>query len=233
MQDDLDGREVVVTGAGGALGGAVARLLLRCGAVCHLPVRDEGVPDEIANSDRARVTRGVDLTDEDAVTRYFRGPRRLWGSVHCVGGFAMAPIAETSLGDFTRMQSLNASTAFLCCRESARRMRETGDGGRIVNVAARPALEPRTGRGMVAYTASKGAVAALTEALAEELAADGIWVNAVAPSILDTPANRKAMPRADSSAWPSVDDVAAVIAFLVSPRNRSGRGGVLPVYGKA
>jgi NAD(P)-dependent dehydrogenase (short-subunit alcohol dehydrogenase family) len=106
-------------------------------------------------------------------------------------------------------------------------------GGRIVNVAARPALEWRSGSGMVAYAASKAAVAAMTVALAEEVVKDGILVNAVAPSILDTPANRKSIPNADFSAWPKVEEVAATIAFLASPDNAVTRGGVVPVYGKS
>ena len=106
-------------------------------------------------------------------------------------------------------------------------------GGRIVNVAARPALEPRIGAGMTAYTASKAGVAALTAALAEEVAKDGILVNAVAPSIMDTPANRKAMPKADFSAWPKVEEVAATILFLASPDNKVTRGAIVPVYGKS
>jgi NAD(P)-dependent dehydrogenase (short-subunit alcohol dehydrogenase family) len=107
------------------------------------------------------------------------------------------------------------------------------DGGRIVNVAARPGLEWRSGAGMAAYTASKAGVAALTAALAEEVAKDGILVNAVAPSILDTPANREAMPKADYSAWPKVEEVASTIVFLASPDNRVTRGAIVPVYGKS
>ena len=86
---------------------------------------------------------------------------------------------------------------------------------------------------MVAYTASKAAVAALTTALAEEVAKDGILVNAVAPSIMDTPANRKSVPNADYASWPKVEEVAATIVFLASPDNVVTRGGVVPVYGKA
>jgi NAD(P)-dependent dehydrogenase (short-subunit alcohol dehydrogenase family) len=107
------------------------------------------------------------------------------------------------------------------------------NGGRIVNVAARPALEPRTGAGMTAYTIAKSGVATLTMALAEEVAKDGILVNAVAPSIMDTPANRKAMPKADFDKWPKVEEVAATILFLASPDNRVTRGAVVPVYGKS
>ncbi len=85
---------------------------------------------------------------------------------------------------------------------------------------------------MVAYAAAKSAVAALTVALAEEVAGERIWVNAVAPSILDTEANRKAMPKADASKWVTVGEAASVIAFLASPRNESARGGVVPVFGR-
>jgi NAD(P)-dependent dehydrogenase (short-subunit alcohol dehydrogenase family) len=108
-----------------------------------------------------------------------------------------------------------------------------GQGGRIVNVGARPALEWRTGAGMSAYTVAKAGVAALTVALAEEVAKDGILVNAVAPSIMDTPANRKAMPKADHSVWPKVEEVAATIAFLASSDNGVTRGAIVPVYGKS
>ena len=85
---------------------------------------------------------------------------------------------------------------------------------------------------MAAYAASKAAVAALTVALAEEVAKDGILVNAVAPSILDTPANRQAMPKADHAVWPKVEDVAQTILFLASPANKVTRGAVVPVYGR-
>jgi NAD(P)-dependent dehydrogenase (short-subunit alcohol dehydrogenase family) len=109
----------------------------------------------------------------------------------------------------------------------------SGAGGRIVNVAARPALEWRSGAGMTAYTASKAAVAAFTTALAEEVAKDGILVNAVAPSIMDTAANRDAMPKSDFALWPKVEEVAATILFLASPDNRVTRGAIVPVYGKS
>jgi NAD(P)-dependent dehydrogenase (short-subunit alcohol dehydrogenase family) len=135
---------------------------------------------------------------------------------------------------------MNSLSAFLCSAAAIRAIRVRGTagpggakGGRIVNVAARPALEPRLGSGMVAYTASKAAVAALTEAIAQETANEEIWVNAVAPSILDTPANRSAMPGADYASWVSPAAVAEVIAFLASPDNQVTRGAIIPVYGGA
>jgi NAD(P)-dependent dehydrogenase (short-subunit alcohol dehydrogenase family) len=111
-------------------------------------------------------------------------------------------------------------------------MTTTGAGGRIVNVATRPALEWRTGAGMAAYTASKAAVAALTVALAEEVVRAGILVNAIAPSTMDTRSNRQTMPNADHAAWAKVEEVAATILFLASPENRVTRGAVVPVYGR-
>jgi NAD(P)-dependent dehydrogenase (short-subunit alcohol dehydrogenase family) len=86
---------------------------------------------------------------------------------------------------------------------------------------------------MTAYAASKAAVAALTQALAQEVAGDGILVNAVAPSIMDTPGNRKDMPKADFTLWPKVEEVAATIFFLAGPENRLTRGAIVPVYGRS
>jgi len=236
MNGDFEGRQVAVTGAGGDLGGAVTRELVRRGAVVHLPGRSAIPPGRFADlpAERVRAQAGVDLADEVAVRRFYGGVRDLWASVHVAGGFDMASIVETSLDELAHLWRINTVTCFLCCREAVRALRAGGGGGgRIVNVAARPALEPRTGSGMTAYTMSKAAVAALTRALAEEVAGEGIWVNAVAPSILDTPANRAAMPGADPSGWAKVEEVAATIAFLASPRNSAARGGVIPVYGRS
>ena len=106
-----------------------------------------------------------------------------------------------------------------------------GREGRIVNVAARPALVPTAE--MTAYAASKAAVAALTLSLAEELAPSGIWVNAVVPSIIDTAANRAAMPDANHASWPTPEEIAETIAFLASPQNEATRGALVPVYGRS
>jgi NAD(P)-dependent dehydrogenase (short-subunit alcohol dehydrogenase family) len=145
----------------------------------------------------------------------------------------MSPVAETTKSELMRQIDVNYVTAFLCCAAAVRTMIRAGAGGRIVNVATRPALEWRSGAGMVAYAASKAAVAAMTVALAEEVVKQDILVNAVAPSTMDTPANRKAMPKADHDAWTKVEDVAAVIAFLASPENHITRGAVVPVYGRS
>jgi NAD(P)-dependent dehydrogenase (short-subunit alcohol dehydrogenase family) len=104
-------------------------------------------------------------------------------------------------------------------------------GGRIVNVAARPAVQPVAG--MIAYAASKAAVASLTQSLAAEVLADKILVNAVLPSTIDTPMNRKSMPNADFSKWPTPAQIAETIAFLASERNALTTGTLVPVYGRA
>lgn len=223
---------IVITGATGALGGAVVSLFLERGATCHLPMMEAAVPAGVpwAGHERVRATGGIVLTDEAAVEHYYGTLPDLFASVHLAGGFAMAPITETRLADYEKMHGINALTAFLACREAVRAMRRAGSGGRIVNVISRAALAPAGGS--VAYTASKAEVAALTTALAAEVLADGILVNAIAPSIIDTPANRAAMPSADHARWPRPAEIAEVIAFLASPSNTLISGALVPVYGR-
>ncbi|MCB9846244.1 MAG: SDR family NAD(P)-dependent oxidoreductase [Phycisphaeraceae bacterium] len=241
MNIDLEQRHVVVTGGTGALGGAVVGALLGCGAQCHVPVFDPRELERFPHADAkgVHVTDEVDLRVESSVQAFYSrvhlaaGGRAPWASVHIAGGFAMGPIEDTKQSDFDSLVGLNLTTAFLCCREAVRAMKAQGEGGRIVNVAARPAIVPTSGAKMVAYTATKAGVAAMTEALAEEVAPDGILVNAIVPSIMDTPANRASMPGADYSKWPKVEEVAATVAFLVSPLNALTRAGLVPVYGRS
>ncbi|MGE5780821.1 MAG: SDR family NAD(P)-dependent oxidoreductase [Hyphomicrobiales bacterium] len=231
---DYRDRHVVVTGGTGALGTATVGALIEAGAVCHVPYIDRAEADRFAFRSHAKVEliADIDLAQEAAVARLYGSVPRLWASIHLVGGFAMAPVAETTKSDLMKQVEMNFVTAFLCCRGAVKTMTAAGAGGRIVNVATRPALEWRAGAGMAAYTASKAAVAALTVALAEEVVKAGILVNAIAPSTMDTPANRQSMPKADHAAWAKVEEVAATILFLASPENRVTRGAVVPVYGR-
>jgi NAD(P)-dependent dehydrogenase (short-subunit alcohol dehydrogenase family) len=232
---DYRDRHVVVTGGTGALGSAVVAALVAAGAQCHLPYRDEAEAARFAFRSHAQVklVSAGDLADEATVARLYDAVPKLWASIHIAGGFAFAPIAETGRALLMSQIETNLVSCYLCCRAAAVAIRGSGTGGRIVNVAARAALEWRTGARMTAYTASKAGVAALTAALAEELAGEGILVNAVAPSIMDTPANRRSMPKADHETWPKVEEVASTILFLASPDNRVTRGAVVPVYGRA
>jgi len=232
---DYRNRQVVVTGGTGALGTAVVGALIKAGATCHVPylIDQEAARFPFRDHAQVKLVADMDLAEESAVARLFEGVPALWASIHLVGGFAMAPIGKTSKADLMKQVDMNFVTAFLCCRAAVNAMTRTGAGGRIVNVATRPAIEWRAGAGMIAYVASKAAVAALTVALAEEVVQADILVNAVAPSTMDTPANRQAMPKADFNAWTKVEDVAATILFLASQENRVTRGGVVPVYGKS
>jgi NAD(P)-dependent dehydrogenase (short-subunit alcohol dehydrogenase family) len=230
---DFSGRHVVVTGGTGALGTAVVADLLTAGATCTVPYVHEAEAQSFPSRGDPNVTLIAvsDLADETQVARVYEGLKP-WASIHIAGGFAAGKVTETDKKALMAQIDGNLASCFLCCRAAAKVMLSSG-GGRIVNVAARPALEWRSGAGMTAYTVAKAGVAALTVALAEEVAKDGILVNAVAPSIMDTPANRKAMPKANFEAWPKVDEVAATILFLASPDNRVTRGAIVPVYGKS
>jgi NAD(P)-dependent dehydrogenase (short-subunit alcohol dehydrogenase family) len=228
---DYSNKHVVVTGGTGALGAALVGGLLAAGATCTVPYRHETEAQRFVHKDNAKVKliAVADLSDEAAVAKVYAG-LELWASVHIAGGFAPGKVADTDKAALMAQIDGNLVSCFLCCRAAIGAMK---NGGRIVNVAARPALEPRSGAGMTAYTIAKSGVATLTIALAEEVARDGILVNAVAPSIMDTAANRKAMPKADFDVWPKVEEVAATILFLASSDNRVTRGAVVPVYGKS
>ena len=226
---DFSGREAIVTGGTGALGTAVVGRLVAAGATVHVPVFIERELEAFPyrSHDAVRLHGGLDLSSEGDVATLYGATTALFASIHVAGGFAMGPITETDLGTWQHLMRMNATTCFLCCREAARTLR--GRDGRMVNVTAKPVLVPAAQ--MSAYAASKAAVAVLTRSLAEELAGSRIWVNAVVPSIIDTAANRAAMPDADHDAWPKPDEIAETIAFLASPQNAVTRGALVPVYG--
>ncbi|MET0470313.1 MAG: SDR family NAD(P)-dependent oxidoreductase, partial [Xanthobacteraceae bacterium] len=134
---DYHDRHVVVTGGTGALGTAMVGALIEAGAICHVPYINPAEAEHFALRGHARVklVADIELTNEDAVARLYAGVPKLWASIHIAGGFAMAPIGETTKSDLMKQVDMNFVTAFLCCRAAVNAMRPTGAGGRIVNVA--------------------------------------------------------------------------------------------------
>jgi NAD(P)-dependent dehydrogenase (short-subunit alcohol dehydrogenase family) len=234
---------LLITGGTGQLGRAVVRALVHDGYRIHIPVFDsrEIEPFEVALSsgegkidwrDRVHLHPGVNLGDADGVRALFETvdasePGGFRGVLHLAGGFHYGAIADTTPGDWDRMITMNATSAFLVAREALPRMKANG-GGRIVMVSAIPVLEG--GRaGMSAYTAAKGAVSALVATLAREGAPHGVTVNAVLPSILDTETNREALPDADRTPWIHPDEVAGVLRFLLSDAAGIVTGAQIPL----
>jgi NAD(P)-dependent dehydrogenase (short-subunit alcohol dehydrogenase family) len=198
---------ILVSGASGALGQEVCQLLGDSG---HQVLTLDGVDLSDPAAARAAV-------DDQATTGSFDG------AVNIAGGFAWETVLDGDVETWDRMWAMNLKTALNTCRAAIPHML---DGGSIVNIGA--AASARASAGMGAYTASKSAVARLTEALADELGPRTIRVNAVLPMIIDTPANRKDMPDADYSAWVTTRELANIIRFLLSPESTGINGVSIP-----
>ena len=230
----LKDRHVVVTGGTGALGAAVVKAFIEAGATCHIPAIEATPPTgHLPDSKQIDVAPSVDLSSDTSVDAYFAKLPPLHAVVNIAGGFAFAPIADSSLQVVQQQLSMNVVSCMLTCRAAVANFRKGGRGGRIVNIAARPALNPRQGANMTAYTASKAAVAAFTVALAEELKNDNISAIALAPSTIDTPANRRDMPTAKHDTWVKPTVLAELIVAHCSLSEAINSGSVMPVYGKA
>lgn len=225
-------RVAVITGGGGALGSAVVTSFLEDGWTVWVPSSSAASAEELR--ERLGTPAGLraaaaDLTDTGAVEAFFARVASAHGGLdvlcNLVGGFAAGDIVDTDPATWERMWRLNATAPFLAIRSAVPLLRRSGDG-RIVNVAAAAALgDPKPG--MSAYLATKAAVVSLTRNLSEELAGDGIRVNAVAPTIIDTPDNRRAMPDAGRDGWLEPREIAGVIRFLAGPHAAVVSGSVL------
>lgn len=232
----LDGKVALITGGTGALGSAVSVAFIAAGArvIATYVVDAELVRFEAAVPAEGRETAKVNLTDRAAVTALVAGiverHGRLDVLLNIAGGFAAGGVVETTEAELDRLLTINLKTAFLCTQAVLPVMTKQG-AGRIVNVTARPGLVG--GGGIAAYTISKAAVAALTRATADEVREQGITVNAIAPSTIDTPANRKAMPKVDPSRWVKPGEIAATLVFLASDAAAATSGAIIPVYARA
>ncbi|GBH32250.1 SDR family NAD(P)-dependent oxidoreductase [Sphingobium xenophagum] len=218
---------VAVTGAAGALGSKTVETLAAGGwTVVGIDL------GEVASDGVALALGGVDLTDEAAVgvaaARIEKELGRLDGLVNIAGGFSWETVADGSVATWDRLYAMNVRTALIASRALLPMLRASE--GAIVNIGA--AASVKAGVGMGAYAASKSGVARLTEALAEELKEEGVRVNAILPSIIDTPANRADMPDADVAKWVSPAQLAGVVAFLLSSDAMPITGALIPVTGR-
>jgi NAD(P)-dependent dehydrogenase (short-subunit alcohol dehydrogenase family) len=221
-------RTVVVTGGHGILGRAVVEAALARGLNVALVDYAQGqTPPEGAFE-----IAGVDLTDPTAAAAALKSAAdrfsRIDALLNIAGGFVWQTVDDDKPA-WDRMFALNLTTALNASRAALPWLKASPEG-RIVNVGAAGALKAAAGMG--AYGASKSAVHRLTEALAEELKSTSVTVNAVLPSILDTPQNRKDLPDVDPAKWVAPADLATVILFLASPESRAITGALVPVTGR-
>jgi NAD(P)-dependent dehydrogenase (short-subunit alcohol dehydrogenase family) len=237
MSAKFDGKTVLVAGGTGGLGRAVSLGFLEEGAKVIVTYRAQKEFDALKSAAGTNGSRleghTVDVTDEIAVRQLVEKilgkHRRLDAMVNTVGGYA----GGTTLWDletkvFDQMLALNLRAGYALVRAAVRAMLKEGHGA-IVNVAAKAALDHAGGA--AAYAASKSAAVALFDSLAADLKGSGIRVNTILPSIIDTEANRKAMPKADFAKWPKPEDIARVILFLCSEDAKVIHGAAIPVYG--
>ncbi len=239
--DLLKNRVAVITGGTGALGRAVSERFLEEGARIAVPWIVEAEVPLFNNRIGSRFGMSsvfqskVNLGEEEQIARFVdetvRQMSRIDILVNLVGGFwGGKTIAETTLAEWQAMFDLNLKPTFLCCRAIVPIMQKN-KYGRIVSVSSRTGL---TGAGeFAAYAVAKGAIKTFTASLAEEVLADNILVNAIAPSTIDTEANRKSMPNAKHENWVKPEDIARTIAYLCSEQNQVTSGAVIPVYGRA
>ena len=229
----LNGKIVAVTGGFGQLGLAVVQAALEAGA-------------QVAALDRARAPADakplagvlalgeLDLAEPEAALRALDQVAARFGGldalVNVAGTFRWETLEQGSLDTWDLLYRVNLRSAVSTSRAALPHLTKRG-GGRIVNIGAGAAIA-KASAGMGAYTASKSGVLKLTEALAEEVKDRGITVNAILPSIIDTPANRADMPKADFSRWVAPRDIANVIVFLLSDQARAVTGALIPVSGR-
>jgi NAD(P)-dependent dehydrogenase (short-subunit alcohol dehydrogenase family) len=228
-------RTIVVAGGTGALGGSVSRAFLAARACVIATYRKQEEFDALSKEvGGGLIGVSLDVTDEAAVKKFVAETESKYGAIDAlviaVGGYAGGKqLWETDLSTYDQMLSLNLRAAFVMTRAVLPGMIQQNRGA-IVNVASKAGYGHAAGAAM--YAASKAGVMALFDSLAEEVKPYNINVNSIVPSIMDTPANRRAMPKADFDVWPKTDDIAKVIVYLCSDDARVIHGAELPVYGR-
>jgi len=233
----FEGKVILVAGGTGGLGRAVSLAFLKENAAVVSTYRKQEELDALkiaaATNESRLEAYAVDVTDEAAVLQLVEKVigkhRRLDAMVNTVGGYAGgAKLWELDTKVFDQMLALNLRSGYALSRAAVRAMLKQGRGA-IVNVASKAALDHAAGA--AAYAASKAAAVAMLDSLAGDTQGSGVRVNTILPSIIDTEANRKAMPKADFAKWPKPEDIARVILFLCSEDARVIHGAAIPVYG--
>jgi NAD(P)-dependent dehydrogenase (short-subunit alcohol dehydrogenase family) len=228
------GQTVLITGAAGNLGRAVAAAFAEAGAnLVLIDLKDDALKSVAIKGAGGVLAQRADLADPAAIAAAVDAAIKRFGRIDALcnlaGGFAMGDKAhELSAEAWSHMMELNAGTVLRMCNAVVPHMLKAG-GGRIVNIGANSALSGKAEMG--AYIASKSAVIRLTETMAAELRGHNINVNCVLPSIIDTPQNRTAMPKADPAKWVAPAALADVLLFLCSPAARAIHGAAIPVVG--
>ena len=235
---NFSGKVVLVAGGTGGLGRAVALAFLEQGASAAVTYRNPSELEALRSSAGASASRltghATDVTDEAAarvlVDGLVHAHGRLDVLVNAVGGYAGgAKLWEADPKDLDRMLALNLRSGYVLARAAVPAMLKQGHGA-IVNVASRSALVH--GAGESAYAASKAAAVAMIDSLAADLKGTGVRANSILPSIIDTEANRKAMPKSDFSKWPKPEEIARVVLFLCGDDAKLIHGAAIPVYGQ-
>ncbi|HZZ31163.1 MAG TPA: SDR family NAD(P)-dependent oxidoreductase [Phenylobacterium sp.] len=229
----MAGRVFAITGASGVLGSAVAKAVVGQGCRVALIDHVHHTPHGLVEGDDVLILGGVDLTDAESASAAIDAAAARFGGLDVVlniaGGFSWETVEAGGGDTWRRLFLLNVQTAANVCRAAIPHLKRS-KGGRIVNVGANGAVKAALGMG--AYAASKAGVHRLTEALAEELKTSGVTVNAVLPSIIDTPTNRADMPKAHFATWVTPEELTSVMLFLASEKASAVTGALIPVTGR-
>lgn len=235
---DLKEKVAIITGGTGGLGKAVTRAFLDAGAnvvvIYHIEAHLHAFLHQLGGSHERLTPLQADVTKEaqiqDAVQQTFDRYGRIDILVNLVGGhLGDIPVVHTEETTWDHMMNVNLKSTFLCCKAALMHMLDQ-EGGKIITVGARAAI--RVFPDSAAYAVAKAGVHTLTQVIAEEVRGKNININAVLPSIINTEANRLAMPDADFSKWVTPEDLARVVLFLASDEAKDIHGALIPVYGK-
>ena len=226
-------KNVIITGASGNLGRAAVERFVKDGYFVIVSILP-GNPSDLDKNDNI-ATYPVDLSDEKTVNDFVDTVAKRHGPIDValllVGGFAAGGLATTDGAQIKKMIALNFETAYYCARPIFLQMTKQSGGGRIVLVGSKPALEPNTGKNVLAYSLSKSMLFTLAEILNAEGQEKNIVTSVIVPSTIDTKENRLQMPKADVSLWVKPDEIAEVLAFVTSERAHAVTNPVIRIYG--